>query len=249
MASIKGYFDGFADSGKGLLYRREVFFGHDEKIVNTTSGFTVTANSGTAAVDNLGTNPYARACASFVGGGGATNGHNFAEVAIKHKLNAAKQVRIMFGYYSEAMAVSAFCLGLGTLSTTMSNAMKSGGTYLANVICINKWATATNFRLQSRKASGTTEELAVPEPALASSIWYDYDILITPDPTTAGKGIVQVARQANLGGYSLVTPYPLQIATQMPDTVGMSLEFQYQAGDTGTTLKDAISHLVMEVQG
>lgn len=249
MATIKGYFDGFADSGKGVLYRREMFFGQDQAIVNTTSGFTVTANTGVAAIDNLGTNPYARACVSFVGGGGATQGHNFAEVAIKHKLNAGKAVRLMFGYYSEQMAVSAFCLGLGTLSTTMSNAQKSGGTYLANVICVNKWATTTGLRLQSRKASGTTEELVVGETAMASSTWYDFDVLITPDAATTGKGIVQIARQANLGGYSLITTYPLQIATQLPDTVGMSLEFQYQVGDTGTTLKDAISHLIMEVAG
>lgn len=244
MASIKGYFDGFSND---IIYRREAFFGQDQLIVNTTSGFTVTANSGTAAIDNLGTNPYARACASFVGGGSATNGHNFAEVAIKHKLNAGKAVRLMFGYYSEAMGVSAFTIGLGTLGTAVANSQKSGGTYLANLIMLSKWATLTAFRVQSRKASGTTEETVLAEPALASSTWYDYDVLITPDASTSGKGIVQVARSDNLSAYRLVQAYPIQIATQLPDTVGMSLEFQFHAGDTGTTLKDAVSHVIMEV--
>jgi hypothetical protein len=245
MASIKGYFDNFSPN---IVYRKETFFGNPEKIVNTTSGYTVTANTGVAAIDNLGSNPYQRSCVSFVGGGGATNGHNFAEVTASHKLNKAKPVRIMFGYYSEQMAVSAFTIGLGTVGTAIAQSQKSGGTYLANLIMLSKWTTTNYFRVQARKASGTAEEKTLSE-SLSSSVWYDYDILITPDADTAGKGLVQVARQANLGGYSLVTPVPVEIALALPDTFVTSLEFQYNTGDTGTTLKDAISHVIMEVGG
>ena len=245
MASIKGYFDGFTPN---LIYRKETFFGNPEKIVNTTSGYTVTANSGTAAIGNLGSNPYQRSCVTFVGGGAATNGHNFAEVTASHKLNAAKSVRLMFGYYSEAMSVSAFTIGLGTVGTAVANSQKSGGTYLADLIMLSKWTTTNYFRVQARKASGTAEEKTLSE-SLSSSVWYDYDVLITPDASTAGKGLVQVARQANLGGYSLVTPVPVEIALALPDTVVTAAEFQFHAGDTGTTLKDGVSHLIMEVGG
>lgn len=243
MASIKGMFDGFSPN---IISKHETFFGHPEKIVNTTSGYTVTANSGTAAIDNLGASNNARPCASFVGGGGATNGHNFAEVTAAWKLQAGRPFRMMFGYYSEQMAVSAFTIGIGTVGTAVAQSQKSGGSYLANLFMLSKWTTTNYFRVQARKASGTAEESTLTE-SLSSSVWYDYDVLVQPDASVAGKGTVQIARQANNGGYQIITPQPIPIALALPDTVVTSGEFQFNAGDTGTSLKDGISHLIFEM--
>lgn len=225
----------------GVLYRVDVNAPFIPIV--TQAPWTVTANSGTAALDNLGNRP----CISGVGGGTAANGMNVMQTTATIRLIQGKRFRFKFSYFDVAQTVSAFAIGLSTSSTAISEAWKSGGTPPANGIALVKRATETDFSLKAVKASGTVETIALPSSAaLTSSVWYDYDVVIDPDASIAGKCVVYVYRSANGAGYSLLG-YPLTINAGCPDTVAMCFGFQFQAGDSGTSNKGAVGSVGYEL--
>jgi hypothetical protein len=216
----------------------------------TTTPLTVTANSGTLAFGNKAgsVGSYNRGCATMVGGGAAANGHNFCMGTANFMFSPGKRVRIKFDYFDEAMGVSAFALGMHTVSTAISEAWKSGGTPPANGVDFVKRATATTFDIWCQKASGGAIQYpCTPATGLLSSIWYDYDILITPHASIAGQAQIDVWRADNGGAFVSITPGGLHL-TNLPDSVVLALGFQFQAGDTGTTLKGCLSRLLWQVE-
>lgn len=215
-------------------------------IVTITNGIWVcTGNSGTMAYDNLGD----RQCISFVGGGGATNGGNICHSTATISLAAGKGMRMKFSYYDAAASTAAFAIGLSTVTTALSDAWKSGGTPPANSFAMVKRTGETAFSIRSVKASGAPYVVGCSE-TIANATWYDYEVLLKPDKTTAGLGTVQVWRQAGgASGYSLISgAHPQQIVAAVPDTVQMAMALQWQAGDTGTTNKGALGYFALEVE-
>lgn len=230
-----------------LLHFEELFFDRPDRIVNGTP-FTVTANSGSAALSNLpGTQgSLNRSCATFVGGGAAANGHNLMMGTASLLPRLGKRIWMAFGYYSQAMAVSAFAIGHSTVTTTLSEAWKSGGTPPANSLALVKRATETDFTFRSQKASGGAQAGVIATPsaygAMASNIWYDFLAELRMDPSTAGLGYLKLWRAASSGDLHPVTPQAVPLSN-IPDSVVTAFGFQFQAGDTGTTNKDAVSHV------
>jgi hypothetical protein len=218
-----------------VMFEQIHYFCRPDHII-TLHPFTVTTVNCTPALSNVGGRP----CVSLAGGGAATDGANFCYgAAASIRTIAGKSTRIHFGVRSADALNHSWMFGLNVVSTTLTANLDSGGTPSTDFCVIHKTLNSRIPRFRSRKASGTAQSVATTLTC-EDATWYDFDLVVTPDLTTAGKGRVQVyaaAAGATMKGY-----YEATLSTGIPDTVSMALGFGFLEGDTGTDAT-VVSHI------
>lgn len=208
-----------------MLYNETVRFNQPRNII-TLHPFTITNTNCTPAITNIGGRP----CVSLAGAGAGTDGSNFCIGVAPILLMAGKSCRIKGAFRSTDMTNHEFAFGLGVVGTGIIAADPT------DHVMIRKLTSVTAPSIRARKASGTAETLTLATGALANDTWYDFELVITPDATTSGKGRIQVFFGASVaGGTSIPYLTTVDIATQMPDTVKIAPFFGWRAGSTVTT--------------
>lgn len=211
-------------SSANALFKQRFYFNRPDHII-TLHPFTITNVNCTPALANVGGRP----CVSLAGAGAATDGSNFCFATAAHMLVAGKRTRLFFSVRSADATNHEWCVGIGTVTTT-AMANLSGGTPSANFVYLRKLKTELIPKVISRKASGIAE-IASCNLTQADATWYDFEVVIDMDPTTAGYGRVRVFCRTNGGSPVLVLDTNLGA---LPDTVVTALVFGFLEGDTGT---------------
>jgi hypothetical protein len=158
-----------------------------------------------------------------------------------NRLMLGKQTRMHFGVRSADETNHEWWFGMGTVSTTgMANL--SGGTMFADFIGVAKIKTETSPRVRYRKASGTEGNVA-SSLVYAAATWYDFELVVTMDGVTAGKGRLELFSRA--AGAAPQRIYDAQIGLGLPDTVSMAMGYGFLEGDTGTDAT-GVSHYFFE---
>ncbi len=222
-----------------ILFREMTHFCHPRNII-TLHPFTRTDVNGTLTIQSLGGRP----CVGIAGAGAQTDGSNLCWGVAAIRPVAGKQTRLFFGVRLADATNQTFVCGLNIVATTITANMESGGTPSTDYFLLHKTEASLIPRIRSRKASGTEESHAL-SLSMADATWFDFEILLTPDASTAGAGRVQVyARTA------LATPVKVldnSFGAAVPDTVSLALCLGCLAGDTGVDTM-AFSHAGIEQQ-
>lgn len=196
------------------------------KLPITLHPFTITVVNVTPAVAHVGGRPGL----TLAGAGAATDGANYSQAVGSHRIVAGKRMRIFFSVYSADATNHEWWFGLAVHSTTQM-ANLSGGTAPTDHLTVSKVKTATVPSLRCRKASGTQEAVAL-NLTQADATWYDYEVVVEPDATTASRGRVRIF--VSTAGATPVLVLDTTIGAQLPDTVSLSAGFGFLEGDTGT---------------
>lgn len=200
--------------------------------------FAQDATATTVVLDAIATRPVFNLTNS---GSTATDGLNAQVKTGSVLFQAGKEVRIK-GAFRCTTATQDLFFGTGVIDTSLIASQAT------DYIAIRKLAAATQPSIVMRKASGTAETWTLPV-TIAADQWNDFEIVITRDAATAGKGIVKVLwGQDVAAGAELTDIATLPVATQLPDTVDQALSFGWRAG-SAANVSMYIAYLGMAVQG
>lgn len=192
------------------LVNESTYFNQPRNII-TLHPYTITTVNCTPAIVNVGGRP----AVELAGAGAGTDGAQLQWGTAGLLLMAGKKQRNRFTFRSEDIVNHSFCAGIAVVDTTII------GSDPTNHVMLQKLTgSASSMKLRSRKASGTVEEIAIPY-TFESSAWYDVELVIKPDLTTAGRALVDVYIGKNLSGGDAIPQIcaNLPISTQCPDTV------------------------------
>jgi len=227
---FKSMFEQPAGMLQEVMFRDEIYFDRPSKIV-TLQEFTAThVNATPGIVHYLG-----RPCLDMHGAGAATDGSNYCAGVAGVRFVAGKEMRLKFSFATAHAnpAIPAFTAGLTVVTTGLTANMAAGGTPPTDYFLLAKRTTEAGFTLKTAKASGAPEVQVLAMDALAAAKWYDFEVAVRTDPTTAGKGTVDLYCAID-GGVMNRVGERVQIAAMIPDTVNLALAVGLRAGDTGT---------------
>lgn len=203
--------------------------------------FTVTNSGGggnTIANANIGGRP----CWSITNTNStATDVVQFQTVAGGIILQAGKSVRIKWSMRMTT-TTQEWLFGLNALDTSV---IASDSTDFLHVEKLTG-VTAPSFR--ARKASGTAESTTL-SLTFAADTWYDFELLLKRDASTAGKGIYQVWGGSGISAGGML-PYlgGNTVATQFADTVALCPTMAWRAG-SAANVSGYISYFGVRVEG
>lgn len=190
----------------------------------TLHPFTKTEVTAAATVGNVGGRP----AQTFTGSSLATHGVNFCQGVANFRFVAGKQTRIPFSVYVADATNNEWCFGLTVVSTALMAAL-SGGTAPTDHFTIEKLKAETGGRLRIRKASGTQEATAL-NLVFADATWYDFEVVVLPDASVAGRGEVEIF--VRVAGAAPQRVLATTVGSQLPDTVSTALAYGWLAGAT-----------------
>jgi hypothetical protein len=241
MPTIDGALQGPLDTSTSRVRRGEylindeITFNRPQHII-TLHPFTRTDVNCTPIINNIGNRP----CIEMAGAGAATDGSQFQYGTAGLLIEAGKPLRIRFSYRSADMSTHEMVFGVAAVDTTL---IASDPT---DFILVDLATASLTPTLRSRKASGTAESAALPI-TLANDTWYDTELVITRDATTAGRAYVQVYHGASLAsGANLPLIATIPISTQCPDTVNLAPCFGFQG--TSVTTKFYVHQFAVQQQ-
>ena len=231
--SLQGPFDVGPGGQSEVTIRRAIYFGESQSLI-TLHPFTITNTNCTPTVSNVGTSPRGRPCANFAGAGASTDGSNFAFGVAGILLQAGKAARARFSYFSADIANHEMAFGFGVVGTGM---IASDPT---DYVMLRFTTGQTVPHLRCKKANANGQDVALnisaveTAGALVSSIWYDFEFEVTPDPVVSGAGRIRVWLGRNGGAKVLI--YDDAFGAGIPDTVKMAPFVSGRAGGAVTTI-------------
>jgi len=201
----------------------------------TLHPFTITNTGSTLAVGNVRGRP----CATSTAASG-TDLNRLVSAVAQILPKAGIPIRIQAGF-TQANAAHNFEFGIATAASTYA----SPGT---DYITIRKTESDAVPKLRFSKASGSVTVVPL-NLTMAVDTWYDFEMLITPDLSAAGKGNIQVfyASGDNTRGQGMTRILNYDVpggatVNAIPDTVNMS-EFLHMGNVAGAgTAVQACSH-------
>lgn len=183
--------------------------------------FAWDATAVTPVLDFIGGRP----CVNLTNSGStATDGAQFQTVTGCYQLQAAKKVHL-YGSVRGTTVTQDWSFGWAALDTS---AIASEPTDHA---AWQKLAATTNPSIRMRKASGTAQTTNALNLTVVADTWYDWEMIIIRDPSTAGVGQVKLYMGS---GVNPGDPIPLihegTFASQVPDTVDLAPYGAFRAG-------------------
>lgn len=196
------------------------FWGGDSRAVVDNALLAIDSSSATGVMDLIGGRP----CVNITNSGsGATDLWQGQATAAFIQPQAGKEILVV-GSFRMTTVTQDWNLGLMAIDTNVFS------TAPTDYIVLEKLAAATKFSIKSRKASGTAETWTL-EKTIAVDTWYDFALRIIRDPSTAGKGILQVYMGESLNAKGTMDClFNGTVATQLPDTVDLSPTLGWRAG-------------------
>jgi hypothetical protein len=174
----------------------------------------------TAVTDHIGD----RACINCTNSGSTATDIVNAQSPNCFQVLAGKEL-LMRGSFRMTTTTQEFALGVWATDTNYWSTLPT------DYIVLEKATGVTQFVIKCRKASGTAQSSASIGPVLVADTWYDWAVRVIGDPTTAGKGIVQVALGSGVTAGGLIpVVYNETFGTQVPDTVDLGPGFSWRAG-------------------
>jgi len=207
--------------------------------------FTVSSSAGTLATVLYPTPGTAalpgRPCRSVTYAAAITDDCNFCYPVATLIPQYNQPIYMKFGFGTAVLATGGakaeFLAGLNVVGTGLI------ATPATNYINVRKKVDETVFQLVCRKASGTESAFTIPNTTVGDTgDWWDFSLKILRDPTTLGRGRVDLKVWKN------GTPMwegPIEIATQFPDTVAMAPAISTRVGVASNVTY--LSHLMYQV--
>lgn len=201
------------------------FLSADDPTPITDGGpFVVTNVNCTPALNNVGGYPLIE----LAGAGASTDGSQTQVRLDGIRPQASKQLR-MYGTFRTADLTHQSYIGFSVIDTSLIASTPT------DHIGIRRATTATAWTMCARKASGTEETAVAGNITLAVDTLYFYELVITRDANTAGKGTMNVYMGAYSPGNSVPLVGTMYVATQLPDTVDLAASRGFLAGGSVTT--------------
>lgn len=185
--------------------------------------FAWDATAVTPVLDFIGGRP----CVNLTNSGStATDGAQFQVVTGCYQFQAAKKVHL-FGSVRGTTVDQDWSFGWAALDTSV---VASEPTDHA---AWQKLAAATQPSVRMRKASGTAQATNALNLTFAANTWYDWEMIVTRDPSTAGVGRVQLYMASGVNPGDPIGSAPIYEGTfgsQVPDTVDLAPYGAFRAG-------------------
>lgn len=154
---------------------------------------------------------------------------------------AGKQVRIKFAFRMTATDQE-FSFGLAAIDTSIIASEPT------DHFALQKVTGVTSPVIRARKSSGTAQATNALAITFAVDTWYDAELILTRDVSTAGMGKVECYISSGVSGGGVLAPlYNGTFASQIPDTVDLAPYFAWRAG-SAANVSGYVAYYGVEVE-